>query len=109
MIYVNNGGADLAGQLLRTGEPFCVIEYGKNMWRYTPRLGLHVADIDELGNVVLTEHRLRHILAETTTRDELDAAIRSALGEPWDSAPELVPRDGEDTVYDSVLMKVTMS
>ena len=64
MIYVDNGGAELVRQLLRTGEPFCVIEYGKSMWRFTPSLGLHVADIDELGNVVLTEHRLRAILAE---------------------------------------------
>lgn len=29
MIYVNNGGAELVRQLLRTGESFCVIEYGK--------------------------------------------------------------------------------
>ena len=39
MIYVDNGGAELVRQLLRTGEPFCVIEYGKSMWRFTPSLG----------------------------------------------------------------------
>ena len=99
MIYVNNGGAELVRQLLRTGEPFCVIEYGQSMWRFTPTLGLHVADIDELGNVVLTEHRLRAILAEATTRQDIDAAIRSALGEAWDYAPELVPAaDGDSNV-----------
>ncbi len=101
MIYVNNGGAELVRQLLRTGEPFCVIEYGKSMWRFTPSLGLHVADIDELGNIVLTEHRLRAILAEATTRQGIDAAIRSALGEAWDYAPELVPAANDDGVDDS--------
>ncbi len=113
MIYVDNGGAELVRQLLRTGEPFCVIEYGKSMWRFTPSLGLHVADIDELGNVVLTEHRLRAILAEATTRQEVDAAIRSALGEAWDYAPELVPAadDGAnvdlDHDYDATLVRQT--
>lgn len=99
MIYVNNGGAEVVRQLLRTGEPFCVIEYGKSMWRFTPSLGLHVADIDELGNVILTEHRLRAILAEATTRQDVDAAIRSALGEAWDYAPELVPAADGDGVH----------
>ncbi|WP_337448403.1 DUF3145 family protein [Corynebacterium pseudokroppenstedtii] len=113
MIYVDNGGAELVRQLLRTGEPFCVIEHGKSMWRFTPSLGLHVADIDELGNVVLTEHRLRAILAEATTRQEVDAAIRSALGEAWDYAPELVPAadDGAnvdlDHDYDATLVRQT--
>ena len=76
-------------------------------------LGLHVADIDELGNVVLTEHRLRAILAEATTRQGIDAAIRSALGEAWDYAPELVPAadDGAgvdlDHDYDATLVRQT--
>lgn len=113
MIYVDNGGAELVRQLLRTGEPFCVIEHGKSMWRFTPSLGQHVADIDELGNVVLTEHRLRAILAEATTRQGIDAAIRSALGEAWDYAPELVPAadDGAgvdlDHDYDATLVRQT--
>ena len=34
MIYVDNGGAELVRQLLRTGEPFCVIEYGKHVEVY---------------------------------------------------------------------------
>ena len=83
------------------------------MWRFTPSLGLHVADIDELGNVVLTEHRLRAILAEAATREDIDAAIRSALGEAWDYAPELVPAadDGAnvdlDHDYDATLVRQT--
>ena len=83
------------------------------MWRFTPSLGLHVADIDELGNVVLTEHRLRAILAEAATREDIDAAIRSALGEAWKYAPELVPAvdDGAgvdlDHDYDATLVRQT--
>lgn len=82
MRTITYGGYELLGPLLDQGGPFCLIDpHARRMWRYTPALGLHTADIDDLGNVVLTEHRLRHIMS---TAENIPAAIDDALGTAWD-------------------------
>ena len=54
-------------------------------WIYTPSLGAFHVHVDEVGNYLVTENRLRAIVEQATLdgwalRDEIDRA----LGVPWD-------------------------
>lgn len=58
-------------------------------WMYTPALGMHHAQTDAVGNLVVTEDRIRAVLDEA----HLDAlaihqGLRAALGEAWDDELE---------------------
>ena len=63
-----------------------------NLFRYTPDLGLHRITIDEMGNMLLTEHQIRHALA--TSDDHMRDELNVALGTEWEG--ELEPYRGVD-------------
>lgn len=64
-------------------------DLGGEFYRSTPELGIHRANIDGLGNIVVTEHQVIDALAkgfdEISIRDSMD----SILGNPWER--ELAP------------------
>ena len=58
-------------------------------WLHTPALGIHFAQTDTAGNVVLPEDRLRAaILAAGTDTVHLHRELRRALGQAWDDELE---------------------
>lgn len=105
MFYVEKGGAELASQLKATKEPFVVVEMGETMWRYHPTIGLHVANIDELGNVVLTEHQLGSILETSQSKEEVAEKIDDALGKRWDTLLNI----GEEDCVEQLLLDLEVA
>ena len=58
-------------------------------WAYTPDLGLFQGQMDSMGSVLVSEHRMRAILAENGSNlSQLKREVRTALGEPWDDELE---------------------
>ena len=58
-------------------------------WLHTPALGIHFAQTDTAGNVVLPEDRLRAaILAAGADTVHLHRELRRALGQAWDDELE---------------------
>lgn len=58
-------------------------------WAFTPRLGLFQGQMDSMGSVLVSEHRMRAILAESGSNlAQLKREVRAALGEPWDEELE---------------------
>nr|RZI36571.1 hypothetical protein BJQ95_01018 [Cryobacterium sp. SO1] len=58
-------------------------------WLHTPALGIHFAQTDTAGNVVLPEDRLRAaIRAAGTDTVHLHRELRRALGQAWDDELE---------------------
>jgi hypothetical protein len=54
-------------------------------WVYTPSLGAFHVHVDEVGNYLVTENRLRALIDEATLEGwELRDEIDRALGGPWD-------------------------
>ncbi len=66
-------------------------------WAFTPRLGLFQGQMDSMGSVLLSEHRIRAML-ETNGSNLLDlqSEMRNALGEPWDEELEAFRLAGAD-------------
>lgn len=65
-------------------------------WSYTPELGIHFTPIDEAGNSLIPEDRIRWALDEAghdpiLLRQRIDAA----LGAPWDDELELFRHAGD--------------
>ena len=58
------------------------ITFADQYFRHTPTNGLHRSQIDELGNIQLTEHQIRFAMSKTdqSMRDALDVA----LGTEWE-------------------------
>lgn len=52
------------------------------LFRFTPDLGLHRASIDELGNLLMTEHQIRTAMSKTD--EEMRIALDVALGTEWE-------------------------
>ena len=58
-------------------------------WLHTPDLGIHFAQTDTAGNIVLPETRLRAaIQAAGTDTVHLHRELRRALGQAWDDELE---------------------
>lgn len=64
-------------------------ELGGEFYRATPELGLHRAQIDGLGNIVITEHQLLDALAKSFDDLSTSDAIDKILGNQWER--ELAP------------------
>lgn len=62
-------------------------EFGGELFRFTPELGIHRACLDSAGNLLLTENQVAKSL---TSFDDLKARenLELALGRPWDLALE---------------------
>ena len=64
----------------------------KQIFRFTPELGLHRAEIDDLGNVLITESQLKFAMSKTD--DAMREHLDKALGTEWEV--ELEPLRGVD-------------
>lgn len=62
-------------------------EFGGELFRFTPELGIHRAHLDSAGNILLTENQISKAL---TSFDDLEIRenLELALGKPWDLALE---------------------
>ena len=58
------------------------ITAASQFFRHTPELGLHRAQIDEIGNIQLIENQVR--LAMSKGDDEMRELLSVALGTEWD-------------------------
>ena len=58
------------------------ISYGAHLFRHTPDLGMHRAQIDEIGSIQLTENQVRFALAKSD--DEMREVLDVALGTEWE-------------------------
>lgn len=58
------------------------INFGNQLFRNTPDLGLHRSQIDEIGNILLTENQVK--AAMNKSDDLLREALDVALGTEWD-------------------------
>ena len=58
------------------------ITFASQFFRHTPELTLHRAQIDEIGNIQLSENQVR--LALSKSDDELRDLLNVALGTEWD-------------------------
>lgn len=67
-------------------------------WMHTPGLGVHYAQTDTAGNVVVPEDRIRAAL-ETAGANavELHRELRLTLGQAWDDELEPFRHAGEDS------------
>lgn len=54
------------------------------LFRFTPDLGLHRADIDALGSILINESVLTHALAQSFDEESLRYAVKKTLGTDWD-------------------------
>jgi hypothetical protein len=62
-------------------------EFGGELFRFTPELGMHRAQLDAAGNILLIENQIAKAL---TSFDDLEIRenLELALGKPWDIALE---------------------
>ena len=62
-------------------------EFGGELFRFTPELGIHRAQLDSVGNLLLTENQIAKAL---TSFDDLEIRenLELQLGRPWDLALE---------------------
>jgi hypothetical protein len=54
------------------------------LYRATPDLGLHQANLSSLGDVVLNENQVNTILKNSFTNDRLISNLENALGNAWE-------------------------
>jgi hypothetical protein len=66
------------------------ISYGSQLFRHTPDLGMHRAQIDELGSIQITENQVRY--AMTKHDDQMREALDVALGTEWEVELRTLPR-----------------
>ena len=65
-------------------------------WMHTPDLGIHFAQTDSAGNLVVPEDRIRAALAHSGNAFEIQRELRLALGEVWDEELEPFRHAHED-------------
>lgn len=58
------------------------ITFGTQLFRHTPDLGMHRSQIDELGNILITENQIRFALSKSD--DLMRENLEVALGSEWD-------------------------
>lgn len=58
------------------------INFGNQLFRHTPDLGLHRSQIDEIGNILLTENQIK--AAMNKSDDHLRETLDVALGTEWE-------------------------
>jgi hypothetical protein len=58
------------------------INFANQLFRHTPELGLHRSQIDEIGNILITENQVK--AAMNKSDDLLREALDVALGTEWE-------------------------
>jgi hypothetical protein len=57
---------------------------GGEYFRFTPELGIHRADIDGLGSIVVSEVHVANALAKSFDEESLRFELEKILGKPWE-------------------------
>ena len=58
------------------------ITYGGEFFRHTPDLGMHRSNIDEVGNILVTENQIKFAMSKTD--DSMREALNVAIGTEWE-------------------------
>jgi hypothetical protein len=58
------------------------ITSSNQLFRHTPDLGMHRSQIDEMGNIQITENQVKFAMSKID--DEMRAALDVALGTEWE-------------------------
>jgi len=58
------------------------INYGNQLFRHTPDLGMHRSQIDEMGSILITENQIKFAL--TKSDEEVRELLDVALGTEWE-------------------------
>ena len=67
-------------------------------WLHTPDLGIHYAQTDSAGNIVIGEDRIRYAMEIAAgNAAELQRELDVALGSAWDEELEPFRHAGDDT------------
>ena len=77
-----NLSADLASALKSWHYLRFEITSGSELYRHTPELGIHRAQIDEIGNILVNENKIKFALSKTD--DSIGEALDVALGTEWE-------------------------
>jgi hypothetical protein len=77
---------DLSGQLASALKSWHYlrfeITYGGEFFRHTPDLGMHRSNIDEVGNILVTENQIKFAMSKTD--DSMREALNVAIGTEWE-------------------------
>ena len=63
-------------------------EYGGELFRFTPELGIHRVLTDLSGGAVLSEHQINNVLQSSFDEDAIRQGLAHAMGQPWDEQLE---------------------
>ena len=63
-------------------------EYGGELFRFTPELGIHRVLTDLSGGAVLSEHQINNVLQSSFDEEAIRQGLAHALGQPWDEQLE---------------------
>lgn len=91
----------LATDLAKLGSPFELLHIGPTGERYAfvPHLGLHRADLNEIGEELLSYSRFESLLESSNgSNRELRRLVDIALGRPWIEAIDLIRSNAERRV-----------
>ena len=58
------------------------ITFGGEFFRHTPDLGMHRSNIDEVGNILVTENQIKFAMSKTD--DSMREALNVAIGTEWE-------------------------
>lgn len=77
---------DLSGQLASALKSWHYlrfeITYGSEFFRHTPDLGMHRSNIDEVGNILVTENQIKFAMSKTD--DSMRESLNVAIGTEWE-------------------------
>ena len=77
-----NLSAELASALKSWHYLRFEITSGNQMFRHTPDLGMHRSQIDEMGNILLTENQIKFAMSKSD--EQLRETLDVALGTEWE-------------------------
>ncbi len=93
--------ASLASGLAELGAPFELLYIGPTGERYAfvPHLGLHRAELNEIGEELLSYSRFESLIERSNgSNRELRRLVDIALGKPWVEAIDLIRSKAERRV-----------
>jgi hypothetical protein len=60
-------------------------EFGGELFRFTPELGIHRAIVDQTGAVQINENQLNRVLAQSFDEETIREAIAALMGNSWET------------------------
>lgn len=69
-------------------EIFEVSADSGELFRFIPGLGIQRNQTDSVGNILVTDTQINHVLTNSFEEDELRSAFNKILGKPWEDVLE---------------------